>query len=512
MEKRSRITPYFLVILAAVMFAANSCSDNFYEQLAGDRITPEQGFQTSGDLLRSLGGAMLPLQDFMPKLIMLDGLRSDQMDVTQYADAYFRAINDQSFTVDNPFIDGSDLYKVVINCNEILANIDRVAEKDRNVDDYILHYVKGAVIGLRSWAYFTIVRIYGEAAYIEGNMTSLPKGDQTFLSKDVMIDTLINQITPYIHDSNVGKEYIEIRVSGYPNTKALLGELYLEKNDYGNAVTYLKMSCESYGNLASMLKVDKSFIDKSWKNIFVGSKGILTENISVIPFASTEGQVNPLPQWMLYNDQYMVKPTQILADNFKAQVQLKDNGQGTGDVYRGLGVTYGKSDTSVTGEPFILKYGIDQGEPYSTDIIISRAADIHLLLAEALNRSGESASALLLLNAGFNSLSPRPAVWARWNNNQGIRGRAYLKPKLIPVGYAGDLTELVEDYIIDERTMELAFEGKRWFDLVRIADRRGKPEFLADKVAAKFGVPGDTKYDAIHAFLMNPANWNLPIK
>jgi hypothetical protein len=32
------------------------------------------------------------------------------------------------------------------------------------------------------------------------------------------------------------------------NTKAVLGELYLEKNDYANAAKYLKLACESYGN------------------------------------------------------------------------------------------------------------------------------------------------------------------------------------------------------------------------------------------------------------------------
>jgi len=508
MEKRS---PYILIIFVAIALFSSSCSDSFYDQLAGDRITPDQGYQTQDDLSRAMGGAVVPLQSFMPKFIMLDGLRTDQMDVTDFSDSYFRAINDQNFSVDNPFIDGSDLYKVIINCNEILANVDRTAEKDKDINAFILHYLKGGVIGLRTWAYFTLVRLYGQAAYIPDNMTSLPADglNQTFYTKDVMIDTLINQLTPYIHDNTVGREYVEIRIGGYPNTKALLGELYLEKNDYVNAATYLKMACESFGNLSTMLKVDKSLIEKSWKNIFVGSSGIITENIFVIPFASTEAQVNPLSRWMLYNDQYTVKPSSILVANFESQIQLNNV---DGDVYRGLGVTYGASDTTATSEKYILKYGLDIGEPYSTDIIISRAADVHLLLAEALNRSGDPASALLLLNAGFNSLTPRPAAYSRWNDNRGVRGRAYLKAKTIPVGYAGDQTELVEDYIMEERTMELAFEGKRWFDLVRVANRRGNPSYLADAIAKKYGFPTEAKYEQIHAKLMDQNNWYLPIK
>jgi hypothetical protein len=66
---------------------------------------------------------------------------------------------------------------------------------------------------------------------------------------------------------------------------------------------------------------------------------------------------------------------------------------------------------------------------------------------------------------------------------------------------------MIEDLIIAERSLELAYEGKRWFDLVRVAERRGDPAFLADKVAAKF--EGTPDYNTIHAKLMNPDNWYL---
>jgi len=158
---------------------------------------------------------------------------------------------------------------------------------------------------------------------------------------------------------------------------------------------------------------------------------------------------------------------------------------------------------------------------------------LHLLLAEALNRSGDSKTALILLNAGFSSEKVKPAPYFKWNNNLGIRGRAILAPKLVPdsikvingsdttkVVLAGeDRIEYIEDLIINERALELAFEGKRWFDLVRIAQRRmitrgdaiGE-KYLADKVAAKFGAPGIGQYNDIHDKLMNPANWYLPFK
>ena len=43
----------------------------------------------------------------------------------------------------------------------------------------------------------------------------------------------------------------------------------------------------------------------------------------------------------------------------------------------------------------------------------------------------------------------------------------------------------VEDLIIDEMAMELAFEGTRFFDLMRVAHRRGDDNYLASRVAKR---------------------------
>ncbi len=78
-------------------------------------------------------GAIVGLQDVMPRLIMLDGLRSDMMDVTANADADLVDINNQVFNTGNPFIDPTGLYKVIINVNEVMANIDLVASTRQNI-------------------------------------------------------------------------------------------------------------------------------------------------------------------------------------------------------------------------------------------------------------------------------------------------------------------------------------------------------------------------------------------
>jgi tetratricopeptide (TPR) repeat protein len=519
MENRSRITPYLLAIFSAILVLSFGCKDDFFNETAGDRITPDQHYQSINDAYVSTQGAIITLQDAMPKLIMLDGLRSDLMEVTPNADSYLREINYQMISATNPIVNPSDLYKVIVNVNEVLANIDKIAEKDRNYDELTAFSVKGGLIGMRAWTYLTLARLYNKVAYIDDNLTSLPANlSQTILTKDVILDTLINQLETYFKSEFTTTKYAELRLPHYVNNKALLGELYLEVGKYADAAKYLKLACESYGNQPALLKVNAAYQNAAWGAIFLNAESNTVENIAVIPFSRAEDQFNPLADWMGHDRQYMVKPTSLLVDSFIAQI---DATGAQGDLWRGA-ITFGVDDfvwtsdsTYTFGETYITKYAVDPTDPQSSDIILSRAADIHLLLAEAYNRMGDVNSqkfALMLLNQGVNKENPKPPAFTRWSANIGVRGRAYLKSREVPKNMisADSITTLIEDFIIDERALELAFEGKRWTDLVRVAERRNDPAYLADKVAAKF--VGTPYYNQVHAKLMNPDNWYLPFK
>lgn len=146
----------------------------------------------------------------------------------------------------------------------------------------------------------------------------------------------------------------------------------------------------------------------------------------------------------------------------------------------------------------INKYSLNESKDFSAAVILHRAADIHLLYAEALNRLGETENALLILNDGYRTLP-------YWRSSQGIRGRVYLKSVELGPGSV----EYVENLIMDERSMELAFEGKRWTDLMRIARRRNSPTYLVDRVSVKFLNTDD--YWPVRNRLMDEENWYLPV-
>lgn len=501
MKKTNKFKITGIIAIAAIVLLGSACSD-FFDQSAGNQVSPDNHYKSVVDLQYvSMPGVLSPLKDAAPSLILIDGLLSDQMQITDNADGYMQDINDHILSIDNPYLNTSDYYKVIINANEVLQNLYKISEIDPDFDEYYITSYTNYLVGIRAWAYFTLVKLNGKAAWIEDNMLEIPAGKLNYIDKAPLIDTLINQLLPLAH---LDDDLDELDIPLFPNTKALLGELYLEKNDYANAIEYFVLGMESFGNEKDRFKVDKTFQKDNWFNIFLSAESQITENISIVPYRSTEGQYNPVTGWTIPTGIFAVKPSNILAQSFVNQVPVKGP---VGDTYRGIGFSI---DTLSAGDYYIKKYSLDEAEPYGADIILSRASDIHLMLAEAYNRMGDPNTALVFVNDGWSRADKVPSAYRKWNTNMGVRGRVTLAPATVPVEITdpNQIMLAVEDIIMDERALELAFEGKRYFDLMRIARRRGDNDYLAKRVAMKFE---GSKVQQIRELLWNDSNWYIPI-
>jgi starch-binding outer membrane protein, SusD/RagB family len=71
----------------------------------------------------------------------------------------------------------------------------------------------------------------------------------------------------------------------------------------------------------------------------------------------------------------------------------------------------------------------------------------------------------------------------------------------------------VENMIVDESGLELAYEGQRWSDLLRIAIRRNDANFLASKVYQKLSKSALSAGAATTARdKLQRGDWFLPFK
>ena len=117
--------------------------------------------------------------------------------------------------------------------------------------------------------------------------------------------------------------------------------------------------------------------------------------------------------------------------------------------------------------------------------IIYRLTDVMLMKAEAevqlAGNVGDGSSLTSEQEARYRTaFSCVSAVWKRANNK-----RVATTDTLVFEDY-GTSRLSMENLVLDERQRELMFEGKRWFDLVRLCRREGSNTRMLDKVMQKF--------------------------
>jgi tetratricopeptide (TPR) repeat protein len=300
----------------------------------------------------------------------------------------------------------------------------------------------------------------------------------------------------------------------------------------------------------------------SWRNLFERPQVDVEfgyEMIWVLPFDKNFDPVNPFIDLFSPNGgSYLVKPAQQAIDYWNAQTQVYTFAAAnttTAEVLRDNFPTDSRANftfKNINGQPVIMKYlynylGTDN-LPINTfskpgKWFLLRAANLHLHYAEAANRAGKHRVAYALVNKGIgytydpfpgNGVSANrdvtnyqqtflpwpydfdarggqaPAYRNTWYRNMGIRGRANLKPVALPVT---DSITNIENMIVTEDALELAYEGERWSDLLRVAIRRNNPAFIADKIYDKLRKSGLSAgaANAARTKLMNK-DWFLPFK
>ncbi|MBR6121948.1 MAG: RagB/SusD family nutrient uptake outer membrane protein [Prevotella sp.] len=186
----------------------------------------------------------------------------------------------------------------------------------------------------------------------------------------------------------------------------------------------------------------------------------------------------------------------------------------------------------------------------SRNVHIWRRQMVYLRMAEALNRAGYPRFAFEILQEGvsdrniardvlpYYSKSDSARIASTFSfptslyvlakdpnytqNTQGIHSRGsgnsaanqyYQFPEFTTADSLELQIDSIEKLIVTEGALEFAFEGYRYYDLMRVALRRNDPSFLADRIYARRGIDhvGEIKSE-IKKDLYNTSSWYLSWK
>lgn len=346
--------------------------------------------------------------------------------------------------------------------------------------------------------------------------------------------------------------------------RVILGEMCLWAGRYTEAATYLhdyltRTQNPVYvgaGAMSWVVSADLDFTKASIANSFTQdlTEAGARENISLIPMETSEfygvkSLVNNVYNSTLNNNYYaqavpseamkqiskaadFVLEIAITATNKDTVTAPKDNlpyPNSAGDLR-----LYGSYRHDVVNRDATSDYSSDVNtiRKLPTDFIaLYRVKYIYLLFAEALCRCGYVNSAFSILKYGLRNeenakrihKAERDAAGELINfsndaftetNTFGIHARGcgdvhcdknyVIEPTITATT---DSVIMVEDLIAKEMALETAFEGQRYYTLMRIAMRRNDNSYLAEPVSKRYGLKNDDLYNK----LMNRENWFLPI-
>lgn len=334
--------------------------------------------------------------------------------------------------------DWDSYFGIVGAANSVICNIDSVPDVSLTPGER--KQWKAEALVLRSMIYFDLVRLWGDVPLILVEPPAITSANieevyPMYYPKKNTVAEVYAQIikdlntalepggAPAIDNTNKFKFSITV-------VNALLAKIYAETpvRDYAKVVQY----CTEVEKDVSLVANYGDLFDMNAANTDVKNRNT-SESIFEITFSGGGNWIT----WMCGIDLSSATSKYDWAKWFTPSRDLTAAFDKAGDTER-------KKQTIINADVIWSNHYPSKGYPFMYkyrskfhSVIKIRLADILLLKAEAYVGQGNTADATTLVNR--------------------IRTRAKL----------ASLTVVTADDVLNERRLELAFEGQRWFDLVR---------------------------------------------
>lgn len=428
--------------------ALSGCKEDFLEIVPETALSSATFFTKEADFVQAVNGAYVPLRSIVNSRAWLLGeMHSDntyyarnilfgateqQEDIADFAVPTAQGITSNTHVLNQYRLD----YQIIARTNQILSNID-----DIEFDATSKANLKGQAYFLRAYAYFELVRYFGKVPLHLTPVKSRQEAALPLASTEEIYAQIVADaeaaipLLPPKSTQEAGRA-----TSGAAMT--LLANVYIVQEKWSEAETLLLNVVNSgeyalipdFANVFSTSTSNKNNIESVFEVQFLeGSAGLngdfiysfMPRPISPDELVVITGTSNPQPLDGEGNN----TPTPDIIAAFEPDDQRKD-------VSIGYVILSG-SFRDNKEYPYIKKYA----KPHSLhgnhgmNWPIYRYSEVLLFLAEAMDEQGKDGSQYL----------------------NEVRSRAGLPDA------SGDMGEA----IFSERRVELAFENKRWFDLVR---------------------------------------------
>lgn len=465
---------YFIVVLIA--FTSFSCK-RYFELLPTNGLTKQEFWKTKEDVEAMLMAAYETFANMDGNLFLYGDIRADMLAGDNNQGKNEQLIMESNIYPDNKFCDWSDFYQVINMANEVIKNAPLVQKIDHTFTDFQMQGMVSEASFIRSLAYFYLVRIYKEVPLIlEPTESDNTDFYVTKTSEDVILDQITKDLEAQRSFAPSGGFQTVEENKGRASKAAfdaLLADIALWRFNYEKVIEYVER-IENTG--VYFLMPSGNWFD----NYYPGNT---LESIFEFQFNGNLGQNNSTYDLTDHNtNQYI--PSQRALEMFAFDYNSKE-------LVRGQNATikkYGADDYIIwkyigqAPDGLSFRSGADAN---SCNWIVYRYADVLLMKAEALSQLGRYPEAYDIIDR--------------------IRARAG-----VPSIVIANTPNAYEDAILNERARELAYEGKRWFDILRMGRRNNytRKSKLIDIVIAN---AASTQKRILAVKLTNPLGWYLPI-